>query len=231
MDSTDGTIFIIDDDADVRDALSRLLRSAGWGVEAFATAEAFLDTGHHEDNACILLDVAMPGMSGPQLHEHLSAVGVRLPVIYLTGNCTVSIGVHAMKQGAVDFLEKPIDGDALLSVIEQAVARYRTARDEDRLLDEARRCLSQLSAREREVMGHVIRGRLNKQIAADLNIALKTVKEHRGRVMAKMKVRSLAELVRLCDAAARLIGHDQGPRSSVPTAPRIDAAQETALAI
>jgi len=230
MDSTDGTVFIIDDDADVRDALSRLLRSARWGVEAFATAEAFLETGRHEGNACILLDVAMPGMSGPQLHEHLSAIGNTLPVIYLTGNCTVSIGVHAMKHGAVDFLEKPIDGDALLSVIEQAVARHRKVRDADRQLDEARRCLSQLSAREREVMGHVIRGRLNKQIAADLCIALKTVKVHRGRVMAKMKVRSLAELVRLCDAAARLTRHDLEPYSA-PTASRIDAREETALTV
>jgi FixJ family two-component response regulator len=199
MDSTAATVFIIDDDPDVREGLSRLLRSAGWAVQSFAAAQEFLDQAPRDASGCILLDVTMPGMSGPQLHDRLASSGVTLPVIYLTGTSTVSISVEAMKRGAVDFLEKPIDADALLPVIERAVARHQSVSVERTRLDEINGRLADLSAREREVMRHVIRGRLNKQIAADLDIALKTVKVHRGRVMAKLKVRSVAELVRLCD--------------------------------
>lgn len=199
-DSAAATVFVVDDDLDVRQGLSRLLRSSVWDVRAFATAEEFLAGVPPDASGCILLDVAMPGMTGPQLHERLAASGVTLPVIYLTGASTVSIGVEAMKRGAIDFLEKPVDADKLLPIIERAIGRHRTARAERARIDEINRRLAQLSAREREVMRHVIRGRLNKQIAADLAIALKTVKVHRGHVMAKMKVRSVAELVRLCGA-------------------------------
>jgi len=183
----------------VRAALARLVRSAGWGAQTFASAEKFLAGLQRGVTGCILLDVAMPTMTGPQLHERLVANGISLPVVFLTGASTVSIGVQAMKRGAVDFLEKPIDADSLLPVIERAVARHRSASAEQTRLDHINRRLAELSAREREVLRHVIRGRLNKQIAADLDIALKTVKVHRGRVMAKMKVRSVAELVHLCD--------------------------------
>lgn len=200
MGQTDATVFVLDDDAGVRAGLGRLLRAGGWNVEVFANARDFLDRSPSDVIGCILLDVKMPGMSGPELHEQLAANRITLPVIYLTGNSTVSISVRAMKQGAVDFLEKPVDADALLPVVEQAVARHRGACAERNRLDGIQHHLAQLSMREREVMEHVIRGRLNKQIAADLNIALKTVKVHRGRVMAKMQVRSVAELVRLCDA-------------------------------
>ena len=199
VDADEATVSIVDDDADVRAGLARLLRSAGWKVETFATAQAFLDSASREGIGCILLDVGMPGMSGPELHERLSACDITLPVIYLTGNYTVSIGIQAMKHGAIDFLEKPVDVDALLPVIEQAVARHRSASAERSRRDGIQHRVGELSVREREVMQHVIRGRLNKQIAADLDIALKTVKVHRGRVMTKMKVRSVAELVRLCD--------------------------------
>ena len=200
MSSSDATVFVIDDDADVRRGLARLLRSVGWRVEGFAAAQAFLDSAPRDGIGCILLDISMPAMTGPQLHDRLGESGISLPVIYLTGNGSVANSVHAMKLGAVDFLEKPVDADTLLAAVEQAVSRHLSACSERSRLDDIERRLVKLSVREREVMQHVIRGRLNKQIAADLNIALKTVKVHRGRVMAKMKVRSVAELVHLCDA-------------------------------
>jgi FixJ family two-component response regulator len=199
MGSTEATVFVIDDDADVRDGLTRLLRSAGWSVVACAAAQEFLDTAIGDAPGCILLDVSMPGMTGPELHEQLRQKGVSLPVIYLTGNSDISTGVKAMKRGAVDFLEKPIDADALLPAIEDAIGRHRLICAERKRRDEIDRRLSKLSVREREVLDHVVIGRLNKQIAADLGIAEKTVKVHRGRVMTKMRVRSVAELVHICD--------------------------------
>ena len=198
--NTKATVYVIDDDADVRKGLTRLLRSAGWDVDCFAEAQDFLDTVPGEGLGCILLDVSMPRMSGPELHDELRARGCGLPVIYLTGHGTVSIGVSAMRHGAFDFLEKPVDGNALLAVVDTAIAQRVQACREENELNNIRERLMQLSPREREVLDHVIEGRLNKQIAADLKIGVKTVKVHRGRVMAKMKVRSVAQLVHLCDA-------------------------------
>jgi FixJ family two-component response regulator len=200
MDATKGTVYVIDDDADVRNGLSRLLRSAGWSVDCYAAAQDFLDTAPTDGIGCILLDVSMPRMTGPELHDELRARGCSLPVIYLTGHGTVSIGVNAMRHGAFDFLEKPVDAAALLDVVDKAIARREQTFVEEDQLNTIRRRLAQLSPREHEVMNHVIQGRLNKQIAADLDIGVKTVKVHRGRVMAKMKVRSVAQLVHLCDA-------------------------------
>ena len=197
MQSTHATVFVVDDDPDVRQALNRLLRSAGWQVETFADAQSFLGSGTGNRVGCILLDVNMPGMTGPELHAHLRAAGAGLPVIYLTGQCSVSIGVRAMKNGAVDFLEKPVDADALLPAIDLAVARLRQASDRDALLSDINSRLASLSARERDVFDLVVLGRLNKQIASELEISEKTVKVHRGRVMSKMKVRSVAQLVHL----------------------------------
>lgn len=214
MDQNSATVFIVDDDADVRAGLLRLFRSASWNAVAFASADEFLDTAPVGGVGCVLLDVSMPGMSGPELHGVLAGRGFTYPVIYLTGNSTVAIGVGAMKKGAVDFLEKPVDDEVLLGVIEQAIARHRDAQAERRRSGETRRRLDALSGRELEVLSHVIRGRLNKQIAFDLGIALKTVKVHRGRVMAKMQVRSVAELVRLCesDDIAPLLVAKRAPR-------------------
>lgn len=197
MPSADATVFVIDDDQDVRQALKRLVHSAGWQVETFADAQTFLDSTPASGVGCILLDVNMPGMTGPELHEHLRAIGAGLPVIYLTGQCSVSISVRAMKNGAVDFLEKPIDADALLPAIELAVARHRQASDKGAVLADINRRLASLSVRERDVFNLVVLGRLNKQIAGELAISEKTVKVHRGRVMSKMKVRSVAQLVHL----------------------------------
>ncbi len=199
MASSDACVYVVDDDDDVRDGLCRLLRSAGWEVIECASAAAFLDTYDAGRCSCLLLDVSMPEMTGPELHEELDARGIGIPVVFLTGKGDVGTSVRALKRGALDFLEKPVDADVLLDAIEAAVARCREMRARRGQQDQVAERYAQLSAREREVMAHVVRGRLNKQIAFDMGIALKTVKVHRGRVMAKMQVRSVAELVRLCD--------------------------------
>jgi FixJ family two-component response regulator len=211
VDANKGTVYVIDDDAAVRNGLARLLRSAGWAVEPFAAAHDFLDQVPI-GVGCILLDVSMPEMSGPQLHDQLSARGCNFPVIYLTAYGTVSIGIHAMRQGAFNFLEKPIDAATLLPVIEKAIQHHEYMCARERYLGDIRRLLDQLSPREREVMDHVIQGRLNKQIAGDLHIGVKTVKVHRARVMSKMKVRSVAKLVHLCDT----LDIGQGEKSANP---------------
>lgn len=193
------TVFLIDDDVQVREGMSRLLRLAGRHVVACASAQQFIELLPVSDIGCILLDVTMPGLSGLQLHEQLLARGVDLPVIYLTGQGSVPLSVRAMKQGALDFLEKPIEAEVLFPIIDEAQARHRRQRQSQHRVEEIRRRFSALSPRERDVMERVIVGRMNKQIAGDLGIAEKTVKAHRGRVMAKIGVRSVAELVKLCD--------------------------------
>ncbi|MET0583069.1 MAG: response regulator [Pseudoxanthomonas sp.] len=204
------TVFVIDDEAEVREAVSRLLRSAGLEVVAHDSAQEFLANAPYRDTGCILLDVNMPGMTGPELHDRLRDSGISLPVIYLTGQCSVSVGVRAMKKGACDFLEKPVDAETLLPAIEQALSDYRRFQLGQQKLGDIERRLATLSRREREVLGYVIAGRLNKQIAGEMEIAEKTVKVHRGRVMAKMRCRSVAELVHLCDE----LGHARQPGRS-----------------
>ena len=201
MNASDATVFVVDDDMAVRRSLARLLRSAGLNVETFPSAREFLDRLPSARTGCIVLDVRMPGMTGPELFDQMAGKGLSLPVVFLTGHGDVPMSVQAMKKGAVDFLLKPVDDEALLHAIRQAVARHvsQQAREQERQSLEGR--LRRLSAREREVMEYVIRGDLNKQIAADLGISEKTVKVHRGRVMAKMEAGSVAELVRLCEAA------------------------------
>jgi FixJ family two-component response regulator len=202
MTADEATVYIIDDEEDVRDALERLLRSAGLASSSFASAAEFLELAPVTGPACILLDVNMPGFTGPELHTLMQRRGAGVPVVYLTGRSSIAVGVQAMKQGAVDFLEKPIDDAALLGAVNKALDLHRLSlRDRDRTEElTARR--ARLSAREHEVMQHVVAGRLNKQIASELGIAEKTVKVHRGRVMSKMQARSLAELVHLCDELA-----------------------------
>jgi len=163
MSATDATVFVVDDDASVRQGLARLIRSAGWGVEAFASARDFLNREPFPGIGCVVLDVRMPGGTGPELHERMRERGEALPVIYLTGHGDVPTGVQAMKNGAVDFLLKPVDDDVLLGAIQVAVERHRA----DRTLAAGREAiqlrLARLSAREREVMEQVILGRRNKQ--------------------------------------------------------------------
>lgn len=195
------TIFVIDDDEDVRTSLSRLLRAAGWQVETFASAGDFLERPACAGTACVLLDVDMPEMTGPRLHETMLARGIDMPVIFLTGKGDVPTTVQAMKRGAVDFLLKPVENDALFAAIEIALRRHASDQAHRREQLGIAMRLDRLSAREREVMELVVLGRLNKQIAAELGIAEKTVKIHRGRVMEKMEVQSVAALVHLLDRA------------------------------
>lgn len=199
MDSGDATVLLIDDDADVRDALGRLFRSAGLKAETFASAREFLASAPFAGIGCIVLDIRMPGMSGPQLHGWIRDHRISWPVIYLSGHCDVPLSVQAMKRGALDVLQKPADADVLLQSIAAALERHRRECQHRDAVAEVTGRLVALSPREREVMNQVIRGRLNKQIAGDLGISEKTVKVHRGRMMAKVRVRSVAELVHLCD--------------------------------
>ena len=194
-------VFVIDDDHGARTALARLLRSADWNCETYSSPSEFLARPPYSGRGCIILDVQMPDMTGIELHNMMIEKGIDLPVVFLTGHGDVPMGVRAMKKGAVDFLLKPADDLALLGAVNDAVARHAVdhARDRERQHVEAR--VGRLSVREREIMEEVIRGRLNKQIAADLGISVKTTKTHRGRMMRKMESRSVAELVRVCDLA------------------------------
>lgn len=212
------TVFVVDDDEAVRTSLARLLRSAGWSVEAYASAGEFLDRPAFDGTGCVLLDVHMPGLSGPQLQEAMAERGLIFPLIFLTGNGDVPTSVRVMKRGAVDFLLKPLDDEALFAAIDQALRRHASERTHQSEQREIATRLGRLSAREREVMERVIRGSLNKQIAAELGIAEKTVKVHRARVMDKMEVRSVAELVRLCESTepARLEGAEDDSPASAP---------------
>lgn len=199
MDDGQATVFVVDDDEAVRVGLARLLRSAGWKVEAFASAGAFLERSVFTGVGCVLLDVQMPGLTGPQLQDAMAERGLTLPVVFLTGHGDVPTGIRAMKRGAVDFLLKPLDDEELLAAIERAVRRHAETQVRQREQDEIATRLGRLSVREREVMDLVVRGSLNKQIAFALGIAEKTVKVHRARVMEKMEVRSVAELVHLLE--------------------------------
>ena len=194
-------VFIVDDDPRVRRALGRLFRAAGRETEAFASARDFLARLPYDGSGCVVLDVNMPEMTGPQLHELMAQQGVGLSIVFLTGQGDVPTGVQAMKRGAVDFLTKPVDDETLLRAVEEAIARHAASDARRKAREAIAARLALLSERERQVMHHVIRGRLNKQIAAELQIALKTVKVHRGRVMEKMACASVAELVQACQLA------------------------------
>jgi len=199
MQQAGATVFVVDDDAAVRRSLTRLLRSAGWNAEAFASAGEFLERTPLAGPGCVLLDVQMPGMNGLELHERMSEAGICLPVVFLTGKGDIPMSVHAMKHGAVDFLVKPVEEDVLFQALDQAIRRQVAEASTRQNCNCIRSRLARLSLREREVLEQVLQGRLNKQIAYDLGIAEKTVKAHRGRVMEKMEAHTIAELVHLCD--------------------------------
>jgi FixJ family two-component response regulator len=199
------TVFVVDDDAAVCRALGRLFQATGRTVEAFTSPQAFLDRLPYDGAGCVVLDLQMPGISGTGVQALLTERNVGLPVVFLTGHGELPIAVRAMKEGAADFLLKPVNDEALLLVVDAAVARHalQRVREGGRQVVVAK--LARLSVREGEVLREVIRGRLNKQIALDLDIALQTVKTHRSRVMEKMECRSVAELVRACELAETVV--------------------------
>jgi len=195
--ASEATVFLVDDDRAVLKGLERLLRAAGFAVRGFASSETFLEQHDPMTPGCAVLDLAMSGLNGLELQQALAARGLDRPVIFLTGRGDIATSVQAMKAGATDFLTKPVAAGDLMAAVRLAVEKDRQARAArvERASIEQR--LATLTRREGEVLRHVVAGRLNKQIAADLGMAEKTVKVHRGRLMAKMGVRSVAELVRM----------------------------------
>jgi len=193
----EAVIAIVDDDASVQRGLQRLIRSAGWKVEIFASAQEFLGRSRTELPNCVLLDLQLPGLSGLDLQKRMAEVGLEIPIVFLTGHGNIPVSVQAMKAGAVQFLTKPVDEQELFQAIEEAVERDRRTRQQQVEMSELRDRYESLTGREQEVMQKVISGMLNKQIAADLKITEDTVKFHRGHIMRKMNSDSLADLVRM----------------------------------
>jgi len=201
MNPENSLVFLIDDDASVRRGVSRLLRSAGFKNEAFNSASDFLMRDQHPGPACVIVDVRMPGINGIDLQDLLLQRRREEQLVFITGHGNISMCAQAMKAGAIDFLPKPFRDTELLECVERALARAADQRLRGAQKTEARRLLDLLTPREFEVMRLVVTGMLNKQIAAELGTAEKTIKVHRGRVMKKLGITSVAELVRLVEAA------------------------------
>jgi FixJ family two-component response regulator len=205
------TVCVVDDEEAVRKALVRLLKAAGFDARGFASPGEYLEQHDPQTPGCLVLDVAMPGCTGLDLQDALAAAGRERSIVFLTGQGDIPMSVKAMKAGAIDFLTKPIDDKQLLNAVHAAIERDRNARQDRAELETIRERLDTLTHREREVFEHVVTGKMNKQIAADLGTVEKTIKVHRGRVMAKMQVDSVAELVRVASLAGIKTG--SGPVS------------------
>jgi FixJ family two-component response regulator len=197
--SDDPIVHIVDDDTSVRNATRRLLKSIGIEARTYPDARAFLDADRSDAPGCIVLDVRMPGLSGLDLQEELAKAGISLPIVFITAYGDIPMSVKAMKAGAEDFLPKPFDEQQLIDAVHRAIDRDRRQRAERAEIAELRDRIEALTPREREVFDGVVAGRLNKQIAADLGIAEKTVKFHRASMLGKMRVESVAELARIAE--------------------------------
>ncbi len=195
-----GRIHIVDDDDSFRTAIERRLKLSGYQVATYPSAQQLLDRLPDENEpGCILLDVRIPGLSGPELQGRLNELGSTLPIVFLTGHADTPTTVRTIKAGAEDFLTKPVESEQLIGAIERALARHASRRGERHRLEEMRGLVAALTPRERQVFGLVVRGRLNKQIAHELGATERTIKAHRHQVMEKMKVQSLAELVSIAE--------------------------------
>ena len=202
MPSDNPIVYVLDDDLAVRQALSSVIRSTGLRVETFASPQEFLRYSRVDAPTCLILDVQLPDISGLDLLPELGAQAAPIPIIFITGHGTIPMSVRAMKAGATEFLTKPFREEDLLAAIDHALERDRAARRERAEVQALQERLATLSPREREVLGLVVTGRMNKQIAAELGTAEQTIKQHRGRVMRKLGVDSVADLVRLVEHAA-----------------------------
>jgi FixJ family two-component response regulator len=199
MPDANATILVVDDDPDLRASVGRLMRSVGINAQLFASIPDFLKSDPPNGPACLVLDVRLPGQSGLDFQRELAAADRELPIIFITGHGDIPMTVQAMKGGAIEFLTKPFRDQELLDAIHLGLSRDRASRDNKKALAALNERFASLSPRERDIMLHVMRGRLSKQIAGDLGIAEATVKVHRSRAMRKMKVRSLPELGRMAD--------------------------------
>ena len=199
MTSFEASVFVVDDDPLIRDALEQLIKSVGLKAYAFSSAREFLEKDLPDEPSCLILDIRMPGLSGLDLQDELVKRGLTIPVIFITGHGTVPMSVRAMKNGAVDFLQKPFEDQELLDAINNAIEQNRQTRMEQAEIRQIKQRVESLTPREHEVLVLVTAGMLNKQIAGELAIAEDTVKIHRGRVMQKLGIVSVAELVRLCE--------------------------------
>jgi len=208
----DAIIAIVDDDPSVRQGLQRLIRSAGWKAETFASAQEFLARPSTDAPSCLVLDLQLPGLSGLDLQTRMAEVGLQTPIVFLTGHGNIPTSVQAMRAGAIEFLTKPVDEEDLLRAIQEAIERDRQTRQQQADMRQWRERYESLTAREREVMWQVVSGLLNKQIASDLKITEDTVKFHRGHIMRKMGADSLPDLVRMAENL-RIRSHQHSPRT------------------